>query len=387
MGRKKTIKAKSYVRLRQKPLSGGSVSLYLDTYKDGERSYEFLKLYLRPVVNAGDREYNDNLLRQAEAMRMAREKELLSGTVSSFKGGSLASTPITAWADYYLECKRKAGLSANTIKNYEHALGYLSKFVASRKAKEPTLKTIDRGFCQEYNDWIRRAPKVLHSLNTDTLSENSAGLYYSAFVSLLKFAVDEEIIAVSPAVKVHNRVRQSLESKREFLTAEEVRRIMEVEGVKDSVKRAYLFSCFCGLRYSDIKALTWGDIQKDGDDTRLHVRMQKTKHYLNVFLPKGALEWLPDRGDALDEERVFALPSKTAFRRNLFKIAEEAGVAKHVTPHTARHTFATLSIQAGVGLYQVQEALGQKDPKTTLIYAKLVDEEKKKAAAKIDELF
>ena len=77
----------------------------------------------------------------------------------------------------------------------------------------------------------------------------------------------------------------------------------------EGVKSAYLFSCFCGLRISDIIGLQWKDVFIDNGQYRLAVAMQKTKEPIYLPLSNEALKWMPERGDKTADDHVFDLPS------------------------------------------------------------------------------
>ena len=170
-------------------------------------------------------------------------------------------------------------------------------------------------------------------------------------------------------------------TEREYLTIDELRKLAQTPFYNGLLKKAFLFSCFCGLRHSDIIALTWGDIEMDDDgNSRLYIIQKKTKEAISLPLSQEAIKQLPKREDAKEDDIIFK-KLITLGRTNeiLPKWAEQAGIKKHITFHTARHTHATMLLTLGVDLYTVSKLLGHTNIQTTQIYAKLVDESKKKA--------
>lgn len=141
------------------------------------------------------------------------------------------------------------------------------------------------------------------------------------------------------------------------------------------------------MRYSDIKGLEWGKIQevKDGEK-QVEIRQQKTREPLYLPLSSNALQWLPDRGAAKDTDKVFALPHVSTVEKFLPRWAKDAGVNKHITFHVSRHTNATLMLYFGADIYTVSKLLGHTNVKTTQIYAKIVDESKRKAVNLIPQI-
>lgn len=154
------------------------------------------------------------------------------------------------------------------------------------------------------------------------------------------------------------------------------------------MKRAFLFSCFCGLRHSDIVALTWGNLKKNKiGKIELHMTQQKTQELLSLPLSNEALKQLPVRGKAQDTEKVFkGLISLGRTNEILPRWAAKAGIQKHITFHSARHTHATMMITLGADLYTVSKLLGHTNIQTTQIYAKIVDESKEKAIDLIPDI-
>ena len=98
---------------------------------------------------------------------------------------------------------------------------------------------------------------------------------------------------------------QKLNAMREFLTIEELRQLMATPCRYDIVKKAFLFSCFTGLRYSDMMTLKWSEIHKAADGKTLYIEHQqvKTKNTVTIPLSNEALKWMPRKSK--DEERVF----------------------------------------------------------------------------------
>ena len=151
---------------------------------------------------------------------------------------------------------------------------------------------------------------------------------------------------------------------------------------------AYLFSCYCGLRIGDIETLKWGDIIRDGEQYRIQIVMQKTREPLYLPLSKQALRWMPERGKASDDDKIFgSLPVRNWANLVIKKWAKDAGIAKHLSYHTARHTFATLMLTLGADLYTTSKLLGHTKVATTEIYAKIVNSKKDEAVNLVDKVF
>ena len=220
------------------------------------------------------------------------------------------------------------------------------------------------------------------------VSKSTVACYLRCIRSALNLAVDSDMIAVNPVYRVKSDIFQLPESKRVFLTVEEVKKLMDtpIKKKHEQIKAAFLFSCFCGLRVSDVCKLTWRDIVQENNQCRIEITMIKTKQPLYLPLNKQAMRWLPKRGDAQVDDKVFPEVSKV-HRETITKWAESAGITKHVTYHVSRHTFATMALTMGADLYTTSKLLGHKNVNTTQIYAKIVNRKKEEAVSLLDSAF
>ena len=219
------------------------------------------------------------------------------------------------------------------------------------------------------------------------LSNNSVVSYYGTLRTAINRAYKEGIITVNPTKEFDfaSKVRQE-PSRREYLTLDELKTLINTECRHEIVKRAFLFSCLCGLRVSDIRKLRWCDLQRSGGRVRIEITMQKTKEPLYLPISDEALKWLPERGEANDSDFIFPLTHEGTVNDTLQHWAKVAGITKHISFHVARHTHATMMLTLGADLYTVSKLLGHKNIATTQIYAKIVDKKKEEAIGLIPNL-
>jgi len=165
------------------------------------------------------------------------------------------------------------------------------------------------------------------------------------------------------------------------LTDEELQKLANTPYPKyDEVRRAALFSALTGLRHSDIKKLTWGEITGDDTETpRIEFRQKKTKGVSYQPISKQAVELCGQRQSP--DSRIFPTLLPTCHISDPVKTwVEKAGITKHITFHCFRHTYATLQITSGTDIYTVSKMLGHTNVTTTQRYAKIVDSKKQQAA-------
>ncbi len=373
---KKQLKAKEPVRIRFKQLSDGSQSIYLDIYYNGKRSYEFLKLYLIPETTPRIKAQNAAIMDAANAIKSKRIIELANNKAGLKNTRVKTRITLHDWLQrYYDDHERKGARGNKVILNTQHIVDcYNSKAL---------LSDIDKDFCLGFIDFMRNTYIGQHGQRLATYTCIS---YLGCLRSALNKAVSEDLIPLNPIGRLTiNEKFKKPESKREYLTIEELRRMIATPCPNETIKRAYMFSCYSGLRISDVSKLQWRDITQNGEQQRIEIVMKKTRTPLYLPLSKQALHWLPERGAAKDDDLVFtALPKYSGSCSPALKQwAKDAGITKNITYHTSRHTFATMMITLGANLYVVSKLLGHSNLKTTEIYAKIINKKKDDAIALI----
>lgn len=379
MARQRKInKAKEPVRLRMKGLSNGNKSLYLDIYRDGKRSYEYLKMYLIPETDYNARMQNQATLTAANAIKSKRIIEMTNGEAGIKPASTTPKVYLLDWMKTYMENQAKRGKKDGY--QIKKAIDILKDYAGERV----TMDMIDKAFCQGYIDYLITEYRP----NGKTVSNFTIHTYYQVVNGALNAAVRADILRENPFNKISSSEKiHKPECKREYMTIDEVRSLIKTPTSNEAVKGAYLFSCFCGLRISDIKGLTWENVYCDSGQYRLEVMMQKTKSPLYLPLSSEALKWLPERGNKSGKEKVFKLPSSAGINKLLKTWAQKAGVSKHITFCTARHTFATMMLTLGADLYTTSKLLGHTDMRTAQIYAKIVNRGKDEAVNLVNGLF
>lgn len=379
---KKQIRAKEPVTIRFKELAKGSKSIYLDIYRDGVRSYEFLKLYIIPEKSAEDKNANAVTMDAANAIKAQRIKEIVNGEagIKNRKGGYVL---ILDWMQQRQDRAEKAAKDAgrktsNTAEGIKTAAAHLRRYIESEyKGRAVTLAAIDKDFCAGFAAYLKDAPQ---RWGAGTLSKNTSALYYSNFEAALNEAYKKGLISVNPAALVEdNEKPQAQPSERDYLTAEELRTLAAAKCPNEQVKAAFLFSCFCGLRLSDIEGLTWDAVHLDGDTWQIETRMQKTRQIIYLPLSAEARRFMPERGNKGPQDFVFTLPKRVTTQCDIRTWVKRAGLTKKISFHCARHTFATLALTQGADLYSISKLLGHTNVQTTQIYAAIIDQKKQAA--------
>lgn len=210
----------------------------------------------------------------------------------------------------------------------------------------------------------------------DRVSPNTAALYFSKVKAALNEAVRRGYVVSNPADRVP--AIRKVEPPVEFLEFGEVQSMAATPCRDDAVKRAYLFSCCTGLRVVDVRALRWRNVR----GRRVHFEQRKTRDRRYLPLADQAVEYLGPR--AGPDDAVFDLPRcQNTVNTVIREWAAAAGVDKHLTYHTSRHTFATLQLTFGTDIYTVSDLCGHKELRSTQIYARVVDAKREAAVERI----
>ncbi len=373
---KKPTKVKEPVRLRTKKLANGSQSLYLDIYRFGKRTYEYLKMYLIPETDHNARLQNQATMNAANAIKSKRIIELTNGEAGI---ETKERVYLLDWMKTYKENQAKRG------KKDGYQISKTISILRDYAGERMLMDQIDKTFCQNYLDYLQTEYR---SNKGKRVTNFTLHTYYRVLNGALNAAVRAEIIKSNPFTKISNSDKIRLpESKRSYMTIDEVRALIDTPMENEAIKDAYLFSCFCGLRISDIIRLQWKDVFVDGGQYRLSVSMQKTKEPIYLPLSSEALKWMPERGNKTPEDKVFDLPSPNTINILIKPWAKAAGISKRFTFHTARHTFATMMLTLGADLYTTSKLLGHADVKMTQVYAKIINKKKDDAVNLVNGLF
>ena len=372
------------VTLRQKKISKGRQSLYLDFYpaiphpETGEPTRrEFLGLYLfDKAKNPIDKQHNKETLQLAEQIRQKRENHLNKPEI--YTGYELEQKRIKELGEqnfvaYFktLADKRKARNHDNWVSAYN----YLETFTKGNLK----FADLNEKFCNEFKEYLLTTKS--NKSSKTTLAQNSAVSYFNKLKATLKQAYKDGYLTTDLNAKIEP-IKQA-ETRRNFLTIEELNSLVKTECNNPLLKRAALFSALTGLRFSDIKNLVWGEIHHSVENGySIQFTQQKTKGVEVLPISEQAYSLLGERKEPTD--KVFEGLTYSAYEnKHLYQWIGAAGITKNITFHCFRHTFATLQLSHGTDIYTVSKMLGHRELKTTQIYAKIVDDTKRKAANRI----
>lgn len=286
---------------------------------------------------------------------------------------------LKAVTDYleYLEIER--GRSQRTIRNYHHYLQRLADFAGDIKLEEIDPETI-----RKWRIWLNR----LASDRGDELSKQTQNYHLIALRNFLKYCGKRGFEVMAP-----DKIELAKVSRKQvtFLTQEEVERIIstpnaeELSGLRDKALLELLFSS--GLRVSELVSLNIEHINLKRREFTVRGKGQKDRPiFISNSAAKAIEKYLEKRADTLQPLFISTSANHTAttdgnykrltarsVQRIVQKYALLAGITKHVSPHTMRHSFATDLLMNGADIRSVQTLLGHSNISTTQIYTHITD--------------
>lgn len=229
------------------------------------------------------------------------------------------------------------------------------------------------------------AAEFAEALKAEGKKDTTIKMYIRQLVTMLRAAKRAGYLSDLPDISSP----EAKPTKRQYLTAAELEKF-KADFREGETKRLFLFSCYTGLRYSDLINLRYSDIEKGNDRYILSICQQKTGGRIYIPMPAAALQ-LIDKGRIGLGDLVF--PNRSGNKRTLAASAirphlHEWGltIGKNVSIHTARHTFAVLLLSEGADLYNVSRLLGHTSLKTTQIYADMTAARAKDTMDLLDKL-
>ena len=282
----------------------------------------------------------------------------------------------------YLEIEQ--GRSQKTIANYDHYLSRLSDF-----AGDIQISDIDAELIRKWRLWLNR----LGTNVSDELQKSTQNYHLIALRSFLKYCAKRDISAL-PADKIE--LAKTVRKQVTFLNEDELRRVFDqpdidsIGGLRDRAILELLFSS--GLRVSELVGLDKDHINLKRREFMVRGKGQKDRP---IFISATAADWLQKYIDRrqdntkplfvryggrkdIDQSGDYQRLTARSVQRLVANYALLAGITKHVSPHTMRHSFATDLLMNGADLRSVQAMLGHSNIATTQIYTHVTDPHLKK---------
>lgn len=396
MRKKKTA---TKVTLRFRMLDTGKETLYLDFYPpvvDIETKKltrrEYLGMYVFPLKNrkggfqmdkVGKYKYNQTdteTIRLAEIIRNNRQNTLDKANIYTDAEAEILKSKERSKGDFIQYFKQLA--EEKKLSNHDSWISALRhlKIYTKKTDKREAIRFCDitLQWCEGFKNYLLTTKS--NRSDTEQLANNTAATYFIKFKVALKSAykygyMPKDLNADLKSIK-------ELETRREFLTLEELRNLVDAPCNNPILKRAALFSALTGLRHSDIRKMKWSEIRETDGKYTLQYTIQKTNKYQELPISEQAIQLCGERKEP--DSLVFDGLQYSAYENKaLAQWLGVAGISRDITFHCFRHTFATLQLASGTQITTIQKMLGHNKIETTMVYAKTLEEAKREAADKI----
>ncbi|HYG37127.1 MAG TPA: tyrosine-type recombinase/integrase [Cytophagales bacterium] len=355
---------KEPVRLREKKLANGQLSLYLDIYRDGQRSYEFLKMYIYPKPkNAIEKEHNKTTIELAQRIKAKRIEEI-NGNDFNLTPRHRGKTDFIGYYQSYYDSYTKK--DARTMLS---SLMQLKAFVKASTGKESIqAKDLSENVVINFKNYLEQ------NFNGETPQT-----YFNRFKKVVKSAIRDKIITISPITddlkfKVDNGLRK------EILSTEEIQKLASTPCPNSEVKRAFLFCLNTGIRHCDLIQLKWKNVDKE----TLRIPQSKTQKTVTINLNSNSLYLIGEKGNP--DDLIFKLPTFTGSIKSIRKWAVSAEIDKKLTWHSCRHSFAVNLLIFKNDVKTISDLLGHSSMKHTDKYVRVVKSLKEEAVKSLPNI-
>ncbi|GGW42536.1 transposase [Arenibacter certesii] len=266
-------------------------------------------------------------------------------------------------------------LKPGTMKNYYSTERCIKKFLEDEYQMEDIpLKKLNYRFIVDFEQYVREYKPATRM----GCANNGAMKHMERLKKMSRLGVRLEWLDKDPFINFKLKFNKT---ERQFLTEREIKLIQETtfrEPRYENIKDLFVFACYTGLSYIDVKELKADHlvIGRDGGDW-LFTKREKTDEPLKIpLLPiaKNIIEKYKDNVDIKAKGRLLPVYSNQIINQTLKDIADACGIRKNLTFHVARHTFATaITLSNGVPIETVSKLLGHSKLSTTQIYARVLE--------------
>ena len=313
-------------------------------------------------------------IRDAEMELTHKKIALTSETIKSKLLGvdERARMLVPIFQDHNNKIKELIGkeYAPGTLERYTTSLRHTIEFMQWKyNVSDFDITKIDHAFITDYEFWFRTERNC---------ANNTAVKYIKNFNKIIKICLANHWIDKNPFANYKSKVK---EVERVYLTEDEIQSIMEKEFKTERlslVRDIFLFSCFTGLAYIDVKNLTKSHISFGIDREKwIFTHRQKTESASKIpILPvtQMIIDKYENHPQCKNEDKLLPILSNQKMNAYLKELADICNIDKELTFHIARHTFATtVTLTNGVPIESVSKMLGHKNLRTTQHYAKVLD--------------
>ena len=403
-------KTKDNPRLEQRGLSDGRISLYLEyylgrqsepvldemgepvLYQSGKmagtpkyrikhiRRKENLNLYL--IANPKtpfDKNQNKETLQLAKKIRFEREQELLEKQ-DGYRLKKDRQIDFMEYFQTYIDnyTKKDVRMLRIALQRFKDFLNDTPEYTRFAKGIKP--EQMDKDMMIVFTEYLQSRSKG-----------EGAKSIYQRFKKVIKYAIEHDVMTKNPCNGVTIKIDDQI-LRKDVLSLDEEQALINThyDGENPNIRRAFIMCLYCGLRFCDVKDLTFANV--DYSNKLLKFEQNKTKgHSANsgVIIPlnDGLLKLIGEPTDEQGKDSlIFPLPSYEMCSKAVKRWVKRAGIEKHISWHCARHSFAVNILNNGANIKTVASLLGHSGLKHTEKYTRAIDSLKQDAINSLPEL-
>jgi len=374
-------------KIGAKILSDGRESLFLDYYLGYQKVYsetldkevskkyrkrEFLKLYMWQAPRTPlERQQNKETLELAKKIRFEESQKLLE----NIEGYRLKSNHKVNFLEFFQNYI--SNYTKKDIKVIQMAYNRFVDFLNNTEEYQMYAKVIKPEHITK--DMVEAFTEYLQ---TRSVGEGARSVY-KRFKKVVKYAVEHDVMQKNPCNGIVIKIDEQ-QLKKDVLSPEEMQRLISTHYANENpnIRKAFIFCLYCGLRFCDVKDLTFANV--DYSNKLLKFEQSKTKGHSStsgVVIPlnDGILNLIGTPETDNRDELIFKLPTYASCSKALMHWVKRAEIDKHITWHCARHSFAVNILNNGANIKTVASLLGHSDLKNTEKYTRAIDKLKEDA--------
>lgn len=344
------------------------------------RKKEFLSLYVWQAPRTPiERQQNKSTYELARKIRFEREQEFKE----NINGYRLKKDRNINFLDYFQAYNdnytkkdyRMMVLTLNRFKDFLRDTEEYSKYTLFIKPEQITKELVSN-----FVDYIQGRSKGEGAMNI-----------FQKFKKVIKYAVEHDVILKNPCTGIICKVDKQV-LRKDVLSMDEIQTLIKTHYQYESneIRRAFILCLYCGLRFCDVKDLTFESV--DYSNRLLKFEQNKTKGHSaasGVVIPlnEGLLNLIGEKPSGGNKEsKIFNLPTYQSCNKSLNRWVKHAGIDKHITWHCARHSFAVNILNNGANIKTVASLLGHSGLKHTEKYTRAIDSLKQEAINSLPKL-
>ena len=258
--------------------------------------------------------------------------------------------------------------SAATLQKYNVTRKHVANFIKKKyRVSDMAVKSINDMFLRDFEVYL---------LTQERVSHNTMAKFMQFFKRIIILARNNGLIVHDPFANYKIQLKKV---DRGYLTEQEMNKIIQKKFPTkrlEQVRDIFIFSCFTGLAYIDVKELTKNHIRISFDgNIWIMTKRHKTKVNVNVPLMDIPKKILQKYEGELPDDKILPVLSNQKMNAYLKEIGDVCGITKNLTFHLARHTFATtVTLSKGIPIETVSKMLGHTNIQTTQIYARITND-------------